>query len=92
MSMYRQLLLAILITSLLALVGSVVTSALSTRSYLIEQLRVKNQDNASALALSLTQISNDALKVELAVSAQFDSGNYKLVRFTDPFGKVLVEK
>ena len=92
MSMYRQLLVAIVVTSILALMGSVVTSALSTRAYLIEQLRVKNQDNASALALSLSQISNDDLKVELAVSAQFDSGNYKLVKFTDPFGKVLVEK
>ena len=92
MPMYRQLLLAIVLTSILALIGSVVTSTLSTRAYLIEQLRVKNQDNASALALSLSQISEDQLKVELAVAAQFDSGNYRVVRFTDPFGKVVIEK
>jgi len=92
MAMHRQLLLAIILSSVLALIGSVVTSTLSTRAYLIEQLTVKNQDNASALALSLTQISNDPIKVQLAVSAQFDNGNYKVVRFTDAFGKVVVEK
>lgn len=92
MSMYRQLLLAIILSSVLALVGSLLASTLSTRSYLIEQLRVKNQDNASALAVSLSQTADDPIKAELAVSAQFDSGNYKLVRFTDAFGKVAVEK
>ena len=62
MSMYRQLLLAIIISSLLALVGSLLASTLSTRSYLIEQLRVKNQDNASALAVSLSQTADDPVK------------------------------
>ena len=92
MSMYRQLLLAIIISSILALVGSLLASTLSTRSYLEEQLRVKNQDNASALAVSLSQTMDDPIQAELAVLAQFDSGNYKLVRFTDAFGKIAVEK
>ena len=92
MPMFRQLLLTIILTSILALVGSVVTSTLSARCYLVEQLRVKNQDNASALALSLSQISDDPIKLELAVAAQFDSGNYRLVRFTNAFDKVIVEK
>ena len=55
MSMNRQIFLMIISISLLALVGSVVASTYSTRAYLIEQLGIKNQDNASALALSLTQ-------------------------------------
>ena len=84
--------LAIVVSSILALIGSIATSTLSTRAYLIEQLRVKNQDNASALAVSLSQTADDKIKAELAVAAQFDSGNYKLVRFEDPFGKVLLEK
>ena len=92
MSLYKQLMLAIVVSSILALIGSIATSTLSTRAYLIEQLRVKNQDNASALAVSLSQTANDAIKAELAVAAQFDSGNYKLVRFEDPFGKLLLEK
>jgi diguanylate cyclase (GGDEF)-like protein len=92
MSLYKQLMLAIVVSSILALIGSIATSTLSTRAYLIEQLRVKNQDNASALAVSLSQTADDKIKAELAVAAQFDSGNYKLVRFEDPFGKVLLEK
>lgn len=92
MSMYRQLFLAIILSSILALVGSVVTSTLTTRAYLVEQLSVKNQDNASALALSLSQTLDDPIKTELAVAAQFDSGNYNLVRFADAFGKVKIEK
>lgn len=90
--MYRQLLLAIMISSVLALIGSLLASTLSTRAYLVEQLRVKNQDNASALALSLSQTADDSIQAELAVSAQFDSGNYELIRFTDAFGKVVIEK
>jgi diguanylate cyclase (GGDEF)-like protein len=92
MSLYKQLMLAIVVSSILALIGSIVTSTLSTRAYLIEQLRVKNQDNASALAVSLSQTADDAIKAQLAIAAQFDSGNYKLVRFEDPFGKLLLEK
>jgi len=92
MSLYRQLLIAIFLSSLMALIGSITSSTLSTRDYILEQLRVKNQDNASSLALSLSMAAQDALKVELAMAAQFDSGNYKLVRFTDPNDKIILEK
>ena len=92
MSLYRQLILAIILSSILALLGSVLTSTIGTRSYLIEQLRVKNQDNASALAISLSQTVDDPIKAELAIAAQFDSGNYKLVRFENNQGRVMLEK
>jgi len=92
MSLYRQLVIAIILSSILALVGSVLTSTLSTRSYLVEQLRVKNQDNASALAISLSQTVNDPIKAELAIAAQFDNGNYKLVRYENARGEVVMEK
>ena len=91
MSLYRQLLLAILISSIMALLGSSISSTLSTRDYLVEQLRVKNQDNASALALTLST-TRDTTKIELAMAAQYDSGNYKLVKFTDPNDQVILEK
>ena len=92
MSLYKQLMLAIIVSSILALIGSIATSTLSTRAYLIEQLRVKNQDNASALAVSLSQTADDAIKAELAIAAQFDSGNYKYIQFKDPYDKILLEK
>jgi EAL domain-containing protein (putative c-di-GMP-specific phosphodiesterase class I)/GGDEF domain-containing protein len=92
MSMYRQLWLAIITSTLLALLGSLLASTLSARSYLSEQLSMKNADNAAALALSLSQQNPDAVQVELAVAALFDSGHYELIRVTDPFGKTMVER
>lgn len=92
MSMYRQLWLAIIISMLLALGGSLLASMLSARGYLQSQLSIKNADNASSLALSLSQSKPDATSVELAVSALFDSGHYELIRVIDPMGKTIVER
>ena len=50
MSMYRQLWLAIIVSMLLALAGSMLATLLSARAYLEQQLEMKNADNASALA------------------------------------------
>lgn len=92
MSMYRQLWLAIIISTLLALIGSLLASTLSARGYLESQLSIKNSDNAAALALALSQSKPDAVSVELAVIALFDSGHYELIRVVDPLGKTLVER
>ncbi len=92
MSMYRQLWLAVIVSMLIALAGSLLASSLSARNYLSEQLSIKNADNAGALALSLSLSEPDEVEVELAVSALFDSGHYELIRVTDPRGKVLVER
>lgn len=92
MSMYRQLWLAIITSTMLALLGSLFAATLSARTYLSEQLSMKNADNAAALALSLSQKSPDAVEIELAVSALFDSGHYELIRVTDPFGKTMIER
>ena len=92
MTMYRQLWLAIVASMLLALGGSLLASMLSARSYLESQLSIKNTDNASALALSLSQSKPDEVTVELTVSALFDSGHYELIRISDPLGKPIVER
>jgi diguanylate cyclase (GGDEF)-like protein len=92
MSMYRQLWLAMIVSMLLALGGSLLASMLSARGYLESQLSIKNTDNASALALSLSQSNPDAVTVELAVAALFDSGHYELIRVVDPLDKILVER
>ncbi len=92
MSMYRQLWLAMIVSMLLALGGSLLASMLSARGYLESQLSIKNTDNASALALSLSQSNPDAVTVELAVAALFDSGHYELIRVVDPLDKTLVER
>ena len=92
MSMYRQLWLAIISAMLLALAGSLFASMLGARGYLESQLTLKNSDNATALALSLSQGEPDPVSVELTVSALFDSGHYRLIRVTDPNGATIVER
>lgn len=92
MSMYRQMWLAIILSTLLALLGGLLASTLNARSYLSEQLSSKNTDNATALALALSQQQADAVMVELTVSALFDSGHYESIRVIDPLGKIIVER
>ena len=92
MSLVKQLWLAILVVMAVAFGGSLVVSVLSARHYLEQQLQVKNYDNATALALALTQLDKDPVTLELQVSAQFDVGHYKFIRVTSPTGEVLVEK
>ena len=92
MSMYRQLWLAIILSTSLASLGSLLVSTLSARTYLNEQLRMKNADNATVLALSLSQKNMDAVELELIVTALFDGGHFTLVSVTDPAGKQLVSR
>lgn len=92
MSMYRQLWLAIIVSMLLALTGSLFASLFSARAYLEQQLSMKNADTAAALALSLSQQNPDAVTVELVVTALFDSGHYESIRVIDPNGKLMVER
>ncbi|MFO1264313.1 MAG: EAL domain-containing protein [Rhodoferax sp.] len=92
MSMFRQLWLAIIASSLMALAGALLASMLSARSYLESQLSIKNTDNATALALSLSQGNPDEVTVDLVVASLFDSGHYEVVRVANPVGKVITER
>ncbi len=92
MSLIKQLWIAIALVMTIAFGVSMVVSVLSARHYLEQQLQVKNIDNATALALSLTQLPKDEVTVELQVAAQFDTGHYRFIRITSPKGQVLVEK
>jgi EAL domain-containing protein (putative c-di-GMP-specific phosphodiesterase class I)/GGDEF domain-containing protein len=92
MSMFRQLWLAILVSTLMALTGSLLISMLSARSYLESQLSIKNSDNATALALSLSQSKPDGVMIELVVASLFDSGHYESVKVVDPQGLIMAER
>ncbi|MGE5470256.1 MAG: EAL domain-containing protein [Bacteroidota bacterium] len=92
MSLFRQLWLAVIASTVLAFAGSFVVSMLTARHYLEQQLAIKNNDNASSLALSMSQLDKDPVTVELQVAAIFDSGQYAAVRLIDPDGKVMIEK
>lgn len=92
MSLMRQLWLAVVISTVVAFVGSLSISIWSARGYLIEQLERKNSDNASSLALAMTQQEKDPVNIELQVSALFDTGYYQQISVVDPLGKVIVER
>ncbi len=92
MSMFRQLWLAIIASTLMALAGSLLVSMLSARTYLESQLSIKNTDNATALALSLSQSNPDEVTVDLVVSSLFDGGHYEVVRVVNPQGQTMSER
>lgn len=92
MTLIKQLWLAIIVLTTIAFGGSMAVSVLSARHYLEQQLQVKNIDNATALALSLSQMPKDAVMIELQLSAQFDAGHYRFIRIIAPNGQTLVER
>lgn len=92
MSLNRQLWLAVIVMMTLAFGGTFVISTAAARHYFADQLFVKNVDNATALALSMSQMEKDPVTLELLLSAQFDAGHYRLIRLTDPSGKTMIER
>lgn len=92
MSLFRQLWLAVIASTVIAFAGSLIMSMVTARQYLEQQLAIKNNDNAASLALSMSQLSKDPVTVELQVAAVFDSGQYAQVKVIDPEGKVMLEK
>lgn len=92
MSLNRQLWLAVIVVMTLAFGGTFIISTTAARDYLAHQLNVKNIDNVTALALTMTQMDKDPVTIELMLSAQFDAGHYRLIRLTDPEGKLMFER
>ena len=92
MSLRMQLWIAVASIMLLSALTSIAVSTLSAQHYLAQQLHLKNMDNAASLALSLTQLPKEQAKIELTLSAQFDTGHYRLIRLTDPRGEVIQER
>jgi len=92
MSLIKQLWLAIITVLLLAFVGSLTVAVTSSRAYIEQEIRIKNADNANALALAMTQLPKDDTTVELLLSAQFDTGHYRVIRFLTPTGEPMVSR
>ena len=92
MTLVKQIWLAIALIMTLAFGTSLAVNVYSARHYLEQQLQVKNLDNATSLALSLSQMAKDQTTVELLVAAQFDLGHYRFIRITAPNGQTLIEK
>lgn len=92
MSLYRQLWIGVIGLMLLVFAGSFAVNLYSAKSYLEQQLYTQSMDNATSLALSMSQQSKDDATVELLVSALFDSGHFRQVRYTDVHGRIVVDR
>jgi EAL domain-containing protein (putative c-di-GMP-specific phosphodiesterase class I) len=77
---------------LAALLAAQFASLVNARAYLEAQLTMKNRDNATALAMALSQEHTQSEDIALAANALFNSGYYDLIIIADPDGKPLVEK
>jgi EAL domain-containing protein (putative c-di-GMP-specific phosphodiesterase class I)/GGDEF domain-containing protein len=91
MSLLRQLWLAIVLVTIVVFGGSAVIGTWSAKTYLEEQLRIKNLDGASVLATLLSQSPKDEVTIELLISSQFDTGHYQRITLVDALGEPMVE-
>lgn len=93
MSLLKQLLISVTVAILCILVGTLVLSIDGARTYLNNQLQAQSENAASSLALSLSQPANqDEVLRELLMSALFDSGQFRQVRFSGVDGQVVFDR
>ncbi|EGI72332.1 GGDEF and EAL domain proteins [Pseudoalteromonas distincta] len=88
----QELWIALLIVIFVGFISSVLISTNSAKSYFSTQLYLKNVDNASSLALMISQLDKDPVALELLVSATFDTGHYKRIELQNPNGEVIVKR
>ena len=93
MSLFKQLWLTVIVMTLVVFSGSFLLSVLTAKNFLTQQLYLKNVDNATSLALSISQLPDkDPVLVELMISSQFDIGHYEEITLTDPNHHILVQR
>ncbi|MFG6179183.1 EAL domain-containing protein [Halomonas sp. THAF12] len=89
MSLIKQLWLIIVGLVLLSFGASLFIGVTTSRAYIEQEVRIKNADNANALALTMTQMPKDAVTIELLIAAQFDTGYYRHIELRAPDGEVI---
>ncbi len=92
MSLYRQIWIAAAILMLGIFGITFAINATTSSHYLEQQLTLKNNDDANALALSLSQQALDDTVLELQLAAKLDQGAYDYIRLTAPDGAVLFDR
>lgn len=92
MSLMRQLWLAVVISAMIAFLGSLLISVWSAQFYLSQQLERKNGDIANSLALSLTHLDKGQAMMDMQVAALFDTGYYQSISVSDPLGRIISQR
>ncbi|MBJ7550174.1 EAL domain-containing protein [Marinomonas ostreistagni] len=82
MTLFRQLLITIVLLLSLMLMVVMAINFQTTKSYLIDQLRSTTQDSATTLSMQISDFMalEDYTSVESSVNAVFDSGYFSRVR------------
>jgi len=90
MSLLKRLLLSVTVAIAIILIGTLSWSVIAARQYLDAQLQSEGDNAASALALALSQPSNqDPVTRELMMMALFDTGKFDAIALTGLDGERL---
>lgn len=94
MTLYRQLIVFILLLFILLFFGTWLAKLHSTRVFLVDQLASHAQDTATSLGVSISQymVDKDMPAVETMVNAVFDRGYYRTIKLSDMDGNVLLDR
>ncbi len=89
MSLIKQLWWIIIGLVLLSFGASLLIGVTTSRAYIEQEVRIKNADNANALALTMSQMPKDDVTLELLIAAQFDTGYYRRIELRTPEGELI---
>ena len=94
MTLYRQLLIFIIVLLLVLFACSWLVKLQSTRIFIEDQLESHAQDTATSLGLSISPhlSDDDRATIETMISAVFDRGYYSRIALEDLDGKVIIER
>ena len=84
--------LLLLLLVFLAFSGTLLANLMNARSYLEQQLTAQNANTANSLALMVSQQRAEPVMAETLISATFDQGHYRLIRWQGSTGQVRVER
>ena len=91
-TLIQRLWLLLLLLVFLAFSGTLLANLMNARSYLEQQLTEQNANTANSLALMVSQQRAEPVMAETLISATFDQGHYRLIRWQGSTGQVRVER
>ncbi len=94
MTLFRQLIVAILLLFICLYAGNTVVSLRNNQQLVADQMQVHAQDTATSLGLSMTQAAEDKdiATLDTMFNAVSDSGYYQRIYFSDLDGKVMIDR
>lgn len=94
MTLYRQLLTAVIVLFMLLYVVTILSMLRNSTGLLEQQMQVHAQDTANSLALSMTQaaLGGEVATLDVMFNAVADRGYFYRIEFVDLEGHVLLER